>query len=88
MVLFGMSYLYGITGSVDLGVIAEALPRAFIDFKAFVYVGFLFMIAGFGIKVAAAPFHAWAPDVYQGAPSPVSSFLAVIAKRSSACRCV
>lgn len=80
MVLFGMSYLYGITGSVDLGAIAEALPRAIVDYKAFVYVGFLFMIAGFGIKVAAAPFHAWAPDVYQGAPSPVSAFLAVIAK--------
>ncbi|MEV5029711.1 NADH-quinone oxidoreductase subunit N [Paenibacillus sp. LPE1-1-1.1] len=80
MVLFGMSYLYGITGSVDLGAIAEELPRAIIDYKAFVYVGFLFMIAGFGIKVAAAPFHAWTPDVYQGAPSPVSAFLAVIAK--------
>lgn len=80
LILFGMSYIYGITGSVDLGVIAESLPRAFIDFKAFVYVGFLFIIAGSGIKVAAAPFHAWAPDVYQGAPAPVSAFLAVIAK--------
>lgn len=80
MVLFGMSYIYGITGSVDLGVIGDALPRAMQDFKALAYVGFLFMIAGFGIKIAAAPFHAWAPDVYQGAPTPVSAFLAVIAK--------
>lgn len=80
MVLFGMSYIYGITGSVDLGVIGEALPRALNDFKALAYVGFFFMIAGFGIKIAAAPFHAWAPDVYQGAPTPVSAFLAVIAK--------
>jgi NADH-quinone oxidoreductase subunit N len=80
MVLFGMSYIYGITGSVDLGMIAEALPRALNDFKALAYVGFFFMIAGFGIKIAAAPFHAWAPDVYQGAPTPVSAFLAVIAK--------
>jgi NADH-quinone oxidoreductase subunit N len=45
-----------------------------------VYVGFFFLIAGFGIKIAAAPFHAWAPDVYQGAPTPISAFLAVIAK--------
>ena len=80
MVLFGMSYIYGITGAVDLGVIGEALPRALHDFKALAYVGFFFMIAGFGIKIAAAPFHAWAPDVYQGAPTPVSAFLAVIAK--------
>lgn len=80
LVLFGMSYLYGVTGAVDLAEIALALPGALVDFKALVYVGFFFMLAGFGIKIAAAPFHAWAPDVYQGAPSPVSAFLAVISK--------
>lgn len=80
LVLFGMSYIYGVTGAVDLGAISEALPAALIDFKALVYVGFTFMLVGFGIKIAAAPFHAWAPDVYQGAPTPVSAFLAVIAK--------
>ncbi|WP_424766615.1 NADH-quinone oxidoreductase subunit N [Paenibacillus sp. sgz302251] len=79
-VLFGMSYLYGVTGSVDLAVIGQALPGALTDYKALVYVGFFFMLAGFGIKIAAAPFHAWAPDVYQGAPTPVSAFLAVISK--------
>ncbi|NIK79391.1 NADH-quinone oxidoreductase subunit N [Paenibacillus castaneae] len=80
LVLFGMSYIYGVTGSVDLVVIRDALPAALTNFKALVYVGFFFMLAGFGIKIAAAPFHAWAPDVYQGAPTPVSAFLAVIAK--------
>lgn len=79
-VLFGMSYIYGVTGSVDLTVIYSALPGALADFKALVYVGFFMMLAGFGMKIAAAPFHAWAPDVYQGAPTPVSAFLAVIAK--------
>lgn len=79
-VLFGMSYLYGVTGSVDLYEMGQALPSALADFKALVYAGFFFMIAGFGIKIATAPFHAWAPDVYQGAPSPVSAFLAVISK--------
>lgn len=78
--LFGMSYLYGVIGSVDLGDFAEALPRAMTDYPALVYVGFFFLIAGFCIKIAAAPFHAWAPDVYQGAPTPISAFLAVIAK--------
>lgn len=79
-VLFGMSYLYGVTGSVSLANFPTALPQAFTDYKALVYVGFFFLIAGFGIKIAAAPFHVWAADVYQGAPTPVSAFLAVIAK--------
>src|SRR5690606_29627516 len=79
-ILFGMSYIYGVTGSVDLAVIYQALPAACTDFKALVYTAFLFMLAGFRIQIAAAPFHAWAPDVYQGAPTPVAAFLAVIAK--------
>lgn len=79
-ILFGMSYIYGVTGSVDLGQIREALPAALTDFKALLYIGFFFMIAGFGLKIAAAPFHAWAPDVYQGAPTPVAAFLAVVSK--------
>lgn len=79
-VLFGMSYLYGVTGSVSLADFPTALPQAIEDYKALVYVGFFFLIAGFGIKIAAAPFHVWAPDVYQGAPTPISAFLAVIAK--------
>lgn len=80
LVLFGMSYLYGVTGSVDLKEFAAVLPEAMGTYSALVYVGFFFLIAGFSIKIAAAPFHAWAPDVYQGAPTPVSAFLAVISK--------
>lgn len=79
-VLFGMSYLYGVTGSVELSVIGQALPGALENYEALIYVGFAFMAIGFGVKIAAAPFHAWAPDVYQGAPGPVASFLAVISK--------
>lgn len=79
-ILFGMSYLYGVTGSVELGAIRDALPEAIERYKAFVYIGFGFMLAGFGVKIAAAPFHAWAPDVYQGAPTPVAAFLSVVSK--------
>jgi NADH-quinone oxidoreductase subunit N len=79
-ILFGMSYLYGVTGSVDLGQIGAAIPEAIEDFKALLYVGFFFILAGFGLKIATAPFHAWAPDVYQGAPTPVAAFLAVVSK--------
>ncbi|MFC4777859.1 NADH-quinone oxidoreductase subunit N [Paenibacillus sp. GCM10023252] len=79
-ILFGMSYLYGVTGSVALNEIAAALPTAYDNYEALVYVGFFFLIAGFAVKIAAAPFHAWAPDVYQGASTPVTAFLAVVSK--------
>ncbi|MHA6481365.1 NADH-quinone oxidoreductase subunit N [Paenibacillus sp. strain BS8-2] len=79
-ILFGMSYLYGITGSVTLSGIGEALPAAVQQYEAFVYVGFGMMLAGFAVKIAAAPFHAWSLDVYQGAPTPIAALLAVVSK--------
>jgi NADH-quinone oxidoreductase subunit N len=79
-ILFGMSYLYGVTGSVTLNGIREALPAAVQQYEAFVYVGFGMMLAGFGVKIAAAPFHAWSLDVYQGAPTPIAALLAVVSK--------
>lgn len=79
-VLFGMSYLYGVTGTVQLAQIGMALEKAIADYEAFVYVGFGMMLVGFLIKIAAAPFHAWSLDVYQGAPSPIAAFLAVVSK--------
>jgi len=79
-ILFGMSYLYGVTGAVELNAFYGAMSAALENYKALVYVGFFFLIAGLGIKIAAAPFHAWAPDVYQGAPTPMAAFLAVVSK--------
>ncbi|MFF2481303.1 NADH-quinone oxidoreductase subunit N [Paenibacillus sp. NPDC058071] len=79
-ILFGISYLYGVTGTVDLSVFRTALPEAASSYPALVYVGFFMLLTGFAVKIAAAPFHAWAPDVYQGAPAPVSAFLAVVVK--------
>ncbi|GFN32692.1 NADH-quinone oxidoreductase subunit N [Paenibacillus xylaniclasticus] len=83
-ILFGMSYLYGLTGSTHVGVIGGLLPEVVDSFRAMLYVAFFFLLAGFGIKIAAAPFHAWAPDVYEGAPTPISAFLAVISKTAAA----
>ncbi|NBD26752.1 NADH-quinone oxidoreductase subunit N [Paenibacillus glycinis] len=80
LVLFGMSYLYGITGATNLGAIAQGIKEHGIDFPAILYVAFFFLIAGLGIKIAAAPFHYWAADVYQGAPTPITAFLAVVSK--------
>ncbi|EXX87443.1 NADH:ubiquinone oxidoreductase subunit N [Paenibacillus darwinianus] len=79
-ILFGMSYIYGVTGTTNFGGIGAALGPALADYEALIYLGFFFIIGGFAIKIAAAPFHAWAPDVYQGAPVPVTAFLAVVSK--------
>lgn len=80
LILFGMSYLYGITGATNLGSMALSLQQHAGDYKALLYVAFFFLLAGLGIKIAAAPFHVWAPDVYQGAPTPITAFLAVVSK--------
>lgn len=80
LLLFGMSYLYGITGATNLGAIAQALKSNGVDYAAMLYVAFFFIAAGLGIKIAAAPFHYWAADVYQGAPTPITAFLAVVSK--------
>ncbi|MFB9274596.1 NADH-quinone oxidoreductase subunit N [Cohnella cellulosilytica] len=79
-ILYGMSFLYGITGSTDLASIRSGLGSAIENAEGLLYVSFFLMIAGFAAKLALAPFHAWSPDVYQGAPTPVTSFLAVVAK--------
>nr|WP_255655003.1 NADH-quinone oxidoreductase subunit N [Cohnella sp. REN36] len=82
-ILYGMSFLYGVTGSTSLAAIGKGIGPALTDYRAMVYVAFFLMIAGFAIKLALAPFHAWSPDVYQGAPTPITSFLAVVAKAAA-----
>src|SRR5437667_5010714 len=66
--LFGLSLLYGLSGSTNLGRIASAIAGPKLD--PVLIVAMIMTITGFGFKVAAAPFHLWAPDVYQGAPAP------------------
>jgi len=79
-ILYGMSFLYGVTGETNLFAIGSGIDTAITDYRALVYVAFFLMTAGLGVKLALAPFHAWAADVYQGAPTPVTSFLAVVSK--------
>jgi NADH-quinone oxidoreductase subunit N len=82
-ILLGIALLYGETGTTNLRVIAEAGPRlAGASFLG--SVGLLFLICGFGFKMSVAPFHAWSPDTYQGAPSPFVAFLSVAPKAASA----
>jgi NADH-quinone oxidoreductase subunit N len=76
ILLFGMSYIYGVTGSTHLGVIGQTLrahPEILGD-KALL-VGIFMVLIGFGFKVSIVPFHQWTPDVYQGAPTPVTAFM-------------
>src|ERR1700753_449917 len=78
VLLYGMSFLYGWAGSTQLTEIGQKLVahRA----SPAVTVGLIFVIIGFGFKVSAVPFHTWAPDTYEGAPTPVTAFLAVASK--------
>ena len=83
VLLYGISLIYGVTGTTDLLAIKSSLIEQFSDFgKAgpALFLGLIFMIAGFGFKLALVPFHMWAPDVYQGAPTPVTAYLSVASK--------
>jgi NADH-quinone oxidoreductase subunit N len=75
VMLYGMSWLFGLAGSLDLPSIFEAVRGAAAPEAVFVAVVCVF--AGIGYKISAAPFHMWAPDVYEGAPTPVTAFLSV-----------
>ncbi|MFG1618115.1 NADH-quinone oxidoreductase subunit N [Nonomuraea wenchangensis] len=80
VMLFGVSLLYGMTGTVHLsGLAAQVQAAAGVPV---VTVGIVLVVAGFGFKIAAVPFHAWAADVYQGAPVPVAALLSVVSKAS------
>lgn len=80
VMLFGISMVYGATGAMHLDRVAPALERLPADLDPVAAVGTVLIIVGFGFKVAAVPFHFWAPDVYQGAPLPVAAFLSVVSK--------
>ncbi|MEQ1761854.1 MAG: NADH-quinone oxidoreductase subunit N [Pyrinomonadaceae bacterium] len=72
--LYGMALIYGATGSTNLTVIADKIVNP--NFPALLLIGGAMMVVGFGFKIAAAPFHVWTPDVYEGAPAPVTGFMA------------
>lgn len=77
VMLYGMSWFYGLTGSTDLGSIAVALREAEHSLRPIVLPALVLMVAGLAFKVAVVPFHQWAPDAYEGAPTPVTAFLSV-----------
>jgi NADH-quinone oxidoreductase subunit N len=82
--LFGFSYLYGLSGSTNLYRVLLGLygPHA-IEVSPLLYVALVMIAAGLGFKVAAVPFHLWAPDTYEGAPAPAAAFIASVSKVAS-----
>ncbi|MBL9114640.1 MAG: NADH-quinone oxidoreductase subunit N [Verrucomicrobiaceae bacterium] len=79
ILVYGIAWIYGATGSMTFAGIAKAVGAASTS-KSALIVGAALLLAGLGFKVAAAPFHVWVPDVYQGAPTPVTAFLSVGSK--------
>ncbi|WCO66706.1 NADH-quinone oxidoreductase subunit N [Iamia majanohamensis] len=79
VMLYGMSLVYGGTGSTLFASIGEAIDGSFGDTPV-AALGMVFILVGFGFKVSAVPFHNWAPDTYEGAPTPITAFLSVASK--------
>jgi len=78
--LYGIALVYGATGSTNLDQVARYLDSNLATSSGVLLAGVALLLVGLGFKVAAVPFHTWTPDVYQGAPSPVTGFMAATAK--------
>ena len=72
--------MYGATGSTNLAQITDYLARNVLLHNGLLLAGMALLLVGFGFKIAAVPFHLWTPDVYQGSPSPITGFMAAVAK--------
>lgn len=86
LLLYGFSLLFGFTGQTQLDLIAQSLMsgESMVGNNLFpALVALLLVLVGFGFKVSAAPFHFWTPDVYEGAPTPVTAFMSVASKAAS-----
>lgn len=79
VMLYGMSLIFGITGQTILSEIGDKLQGSAASLPL-VSVGIVFVIVGFAFKISAVPFHSWAPDTYEGAPTPITAFLSVASK--------
>lgn len=77
MLLYGVTFMYGVTGSFDFAGIGAGLAHAGADAHTAIMLGLVFIIAGLAFKVSMAPFHMWTPDAYEGAPTPVTAFMSV-----------
>ena len=78
--VYGIALAYGATGTTNLPQIANYLTKNVVASNGVLLAGLALLLVGFGFKIAAVPFHMWSPDVYQGSPSPITGFMAAVAK--------
>ena len=81
--LFGIALIYGATGTTNLGLIALSVGVDGIGASPLLLAGMALLSVGFGFKIAAVPFHMWTPDAYEGAPAPISGFMAAAVKAAA-----
>ncbi|MCC6319514.1 MAG: NADH-quinone oxidoreductase subunit N [Gemmatimonadaceae bacterium] len=81
--LYGIALVYGATGSTNLATIGERIATMNLAQSPMLLVGVALLLVGFGFKLAAAPFHMWAPDVYEGAPTPITGYMAAGVKAAA-----
>lgn len=81
--LYGAAFIYGAAGSLQLNAVAAAISASEFQAHALLYLGLLFLLVGFAFKISLAPFHMWTPDVYEGAPTPVTAFMAATVKAAA-----
>lgn len=80
ILLYGISLIYGLTGSTQLSEVASGLGATLTPAS---FLATVFILAGLGFKISLVPFHLWAPDIYEGAPTPVTAFLAIASKAAA-----
>ncbi|HWZ19446.1 MAG TPA: NADH-quinone oxidoreductase subunit N [Ktedonobacteraceae bacterium] len=80
ILLYGFALLYGLTGTTDLTGIAISIEKGVQNGNVLVLIASVLILAGFGFKISAVPFHMWAPDIYEGSPTPATAFFSVGSK--------
>jgi NADH-quinone oxidoreductase subunit N len=83
MLLYGISLIYGFTGSVQFSTVATVISHGSVGLG--LIFGIVFLVAGLAFKVSAVPFHMWTPDVYEGAPTPITAYFTTAAKVAAMC---
>jgi NADH-quinone oxidoreductase subunit N len=81
--LYGIALVYGATGSTNLAAIGGRIASLSLGDSPMLLIGIALLLVGFGFKLAAAPFHMWAPDVYEGAPTPITAYMAAAVKTAA-----
>lgn len=81
--LYGIALVYGATGSTNLATIANTIVKQSLSSSPMLLIGVALLLVGFGFKMAAVPFHMWAPDVYEGAPTPTTAYMAAAVKAAA-----